>query len=259
MKAKNILLLFSTLFLFTSCPKSEELIEDSVSIEFYNHINGTPIVFDSITGYSEWFNTYSGQTYNVLNLYYLITEIKLTNENGFVLKNLSDIHFISSDDNNTNYLFIPEILSCGEYSNIDFVFGINSEKNISNSFLDEDFHTQMFWPDFMGGGYHYMQLDGKYISNNGNESGYNYHAIRAVDSPGPNPTFPQETFFKVDLGPVNIQKECEITISMNIANWFEIPNTWDLNELNQMLMANSDAQILMYQNGQNVFNIESVE
>ena len=46
---------------------------------------------------------------------------------------------------------------------------------------------------------------------------------------------------------------------MNIANWFDTPNTWDLNELNQMLMANSDAQILIYQNGQNVFNIESVE
>ena len=39
---------------------------------------------------------------------------------------------------------------------------------------------------------------------------------------------------------------------MNIANWFDTPNTWDLNELNQMLMANSDAQILIYQNGQNV-------
>ena len=58
---------------------------------------------------------------------------------------------------------------------------------------------------------------------------------------------------------MNIQKECEITISMNISNWFDTPNTWDLNELNQMLMANSDAQIFMYQNGQNVFNIESVE
>ena len=162
MNVKNIILLFSTLFLFTSCPKSEELIADSVNIEFYNHVNGVPIVFDSITGYSEWFNTLSGQTYNILNLYYLITDIRLTNENGSVLKNLSDIHFVSSDDDNTNHLFIPEILSCGEYSNIEFVFGINSEKNINNAYINENFHNQMFWPDFMGGGYHYMRLEGNF-------------------------------------------------------------------------------------------------
>ena len=45
---------------------------------------------------------------------------------------------------------------------------------------------------------------------------------------------------------------------MNIAEWFKNPNTWDLNVLNQMLMPNSSAQIMMYENGQNVFNLESV-
>ena len=46
---------------------------------------------------------------------------------------------------------------------------------------------------------------------------------------------------------------------MNIAQWFKQPNTWNLNEYNQMLMPNSTAQILMYQNGQNVFNLVSIE
>ena len=249
MKAKNILLLFSTLFLFTSCPKSEELIEDSVSIEFYNHINGTPIVFDSITGYSEWFNTYSGQTYNVLNLYYLITEIKLTNENGFVLKNLSDIHFISSDDNNTNYLFIPEILSCGEYSNIDFVFGINSEKNISNSFLDEDFHTQMFWPDFMGGGYHYMKLEGKfdnetsfYATHTGGLDGIDYSVTKS---------FPVNIISNENGSTHNIR------ISMDVNNWYSNPNNITINS--DGIMGNAELQKKLQENGDdNVFNVQNM-
>ena len=46
---------------------------------------------------------------------------------------------------------------------------------------------------------------------------------------------------------------------MNIAEWFKTPNLWDLNELNQMLMPNTSAQIVMYQNGQNVFNLVSIE
>ena len=45
---------------------------------------------------------------------------------------------------------------------------------------------------------------------------------------------------------------------MNIAQWFKEPNLWDLNVLNQMLMPNSQAQIQMFQNGQNVFSLGNV-
>ena len=62
---------------------------------------------------------------------------------------LSDIHFVSSDNENSNYIYFPEILSSEKYENIEFVFGLNSENNISNSFIDEDFHTQMFWLDLI--------------------------------------------------------------------------------------------------------------
>ena len=43
-----------------------------------------------------------------------------------------------------------------------------------------------------------------------------------------------------------------------IAEWFKGPNTWDLNQLNTVLMPNSAAQILMYENGRNVFSLVSV-
>ena len=162
MKTLKLPILFSILILFTSCPKPEDLIKDSVSIEFYNHIDGTPLIFDSLSGYSDWFSTNSGQNYNILNLFYLITDIKLSDNNGNTLYTLSDIHFVSSDNENSNFIYFPEILSTGKYENIEFVFGLKSENNISNSFIDKDFHTQMFWPDFMGGGYHYMKLEGKF-------------------------------------------------------------------------------------------------
>jgi len=46
---------------------------------------------------------------------------------------------------------------------------------------------------------------------------------------------------------------------MNIAEWFKTPNNWNLNELNQMLMPNANAQIMIFKNGQNVFSLESVK
>ena len=44
---------------------------------------------------------------------------------------------------------------------------------------------------------------------------------------------------------------------MNIAEWFKTPNEWNLNQLNSSLMANSDAQVKMFENGQNVFSLKS--
>ena len=93
--------------------------------------------------------------------------------------------------------------------------------------------------------------------NSENEvQGYNFHAIRAVDNPGDNPSFPQDTFLQVNLGEITIGTDQDINIVMNIAEWFKTPNTWDLNQYNQMLMPNSSAQIMMYQNGQNVFSLQ---
>jgi len=102
-----------------------------------------------------------------------------------------------------------------------------------------------------------MQLEGKFIDNTTTETGYAYHTIRAVDNSGATQVF-QDTFFEVDLGAINITNNTTFNIEMNIAEWFKNPNTWDLNVLNQMLMPNSSAQIMMYENGQNVFNLESV-
>ena len=107
----------------------------------------------------------------------------------------------------------------------------------------------------LGGGYHYMQFDGKFINNMEETQGYNYHAIRAVDNPG-NPSFPQDTFFKVDLGEITIGTDTEINVAMHIEEWFQNPYTWDLNVYNQMLMPNSTAQILIHGNGQNVFSLK---
>jgi hypothetical protein len=138
------------------------------------------------------------------------------------------------------------------------VFGFSNEDNEDGAYPDLNSAS---WnvPAMLGGGYHYMQLDGKYINTSNSEVGYNYHAIRAADNPGANPSFPQDTFFQVDLGAISITDNSTITIAMNIAQWFKEPYSWDLNVYDQMLMPNSAAQILMYQNGQNAFNLVSVE
>jgi hypothetical protein len=103
-----------------------------------------------------------------------------------------------------------------------------------------------------------MQMHGKFVNAASEEQGYNFHAIRAVDDTGM-PTFPQDTFFNVNLGDVNIvSNNTTVEVKMNIAEWFKNPNAWDLNTLNQMLMPNSAAQILISENGRDVFSLGAV-
>ena len=230
----------------TSCPRPEEKIKDSISMEFYNHIDGTPLIFDS-TGYSQWFSTLSNQNFNIYNLYYLVTDIKLTDNDGNTLKTLSDIHFVNSDNMNSNFIYLPEILKSGEYSNIEFVFGLNKDKNINNEYINEDFHNQMFWPEFMGGGYHYMKLEGKF---NDETNFYATHTggLNTVD-------YSISKSFPINIISSQNGSTHSIRISMNLNNWYSSPNYIIINS--DGIMGNSVLQQKLKENGEfNVFNAE---
>ena len=110
----------------------------------------------------------------------------------------------------------------------------------------------------LGGGYHFMQFDGKYKDTNNQDAGFNYHAIRAVDRSDPDNLVFEDTSFEVDLGTVDFTNNATIEVKINIAEWFKNPNTWDLNELNTVLMPNFEAQKLMSANGKSVFSLGEI-
>ena len=194
-------LIFLTLLIMYSCSENDS---DNTFINFKFDHKWNETTINSEDFYSIQFQNSFGNMLSIERLRYLISDIQITNNDGESYS-LNEHNLIDLEDNSSLNFESSQTVKSGLYSNISFVFGFRDEYNIDGAYTDLNTAS---WnvPIILGGGYHYMQLDGKYISNNGNESGYNYHAIRAVDSPGPNPIFPQETFFKVDLGPVNIQK-----------------------------------------------------
>jgi hypothetical protein len=196
-----------------------------------------------------------GTMLSIERLRYVISDITFTTPLNEVIE--LDVYNLIDVTNNNNLRFSPsEPIPPGNYTNVSFTFGFDNEDNAEN-YLDLN-SASFNVPDMLGGGYHYMQFDGKYLDANAMEAGFNYHAIRAVDNPGMNPTFPKDTFFTVHLGGVTITNNATFNIEMNIAEWFKTPNTWDLNQLNTVLMPNSTAQILIFENGQNVFSLGSI-
>ena len=239
--------------MFTSCNKDNGVSQVQITFKFSHNWDGTAVSnanFNSII-----YTNANGEDLSISKLRYLISKITFKKSSGetFILDgyNLVDV------TNNTNQSFTPiTTIPDGDYSKVSFTFGFDNDDNYNENYIDLNSAS---WnvPELLGGGYHYMQLEGKFIDNTTTETGYAYHTIRAVDNSGATQVF-QDTFFEIDVGAVNITNNATFNIEMNIAEWFKNPNTWDLNVLNQMLMPNSSAQIMMYENGQNVFNLESV-
>lgn len=252
---KSIAILFISLLVITSCSEdnNDEISQANITFNFSHSWDTSKITntnFNTIQ-----FTNANGEQLSITKLRYLISRITLENTNGelFILDgyNLVDV------TNNSNLSFTPtQTIPTGNYNKISFIFGFNNKDNYSTNYPDLNSAS---WnvPAMLGGGYHYMQLEGKFIDNTDTEKGYAYHTIRAVDNSGTTPVF-EDTFFEVNLGDLSITNNTTFNINMNIAEWFKNPNTWDLNILNSTLMPNFDAQILMFENGQNVFNLESI-
>ena len=251
-----VMILFLTVFACT------EDLDDNIAIvtnvnttfNFTHNWDGTNVTnadFNTIQ-----FTNQNSEMLSIERLRYLISDMTFTNLNGDVT--VIDGYNLIDLTTNSNLEYAPEMqIPTGTYSNVSFTFGFKNEDNIDGAYIDLN-SASFNVPVMLGGGYHYMQFDGKFINSGSNEQGFNYHAIRAVDNPGSNPTFPQDTFITVNLGPISINSATNIEVKMNIAEWFKNPTAWDLNTYNSVLMPNSAAQIMMHANGQNVFSLGDV-
>lgn len=255
MKRFYTLLILSLVILFGCNSDSDDVAAPvNVTMAFSNYWDDAPVTNSDFNSLN--YTNDLGDLMSIERLRYLISDIEFTKTDGQTI--LLEGYNLVDVTNQTNLSFTPDpkILT-GTYSNVSFVFGLINEKNTDGTYNDLNAAS---WnvPSMLGGGYHYMQFDGKFINSNNEAQGYNYHAIRAVDNAGANPTFPQDTFFRVNLGAITIGADVEINVAMHIDQWFKNPYSWDLNVYNQMLMPNSEAQILIYNNGQNVFTLKGI-
>ncbi|GAA4889684.1 hypothetical protein GCM10023311_12210 [Flaviramulus aquimarinus] len=251
-KIRPIFLILLLLIVSCSDDNDDKVSQANITFNFNHNWDETPVTntdFNTIQ-----FTNANGEQMSITKLRYLISNITFTSTNrerlvlaGYSLVDLTNATNLSF----TSLTNIP----IGKYNNVSFTFGFNNDHNYNNY---TDLNSAS-WnvPEMLGGGYHYMQLEGKFIDNTSTETGYAYHAIRAVDN-SKTPLEFQDTFFEVNLGEVTITNNTVFNIEMNIAEWFKTPNTWNLNVLNNMLMPNFNAQVMMFENGQDVFSLESV-
>jgi hypothetical protein len=241
------------ILVFVSCTKSEIEVSEKVNINFSHNWGGTAVAkpdFNTIK-----FTNSNGEKLSIVRFRYLISNITLTNSENqkTVIKSRQLINLGEETGLSlTSDTAIPQ----GTYK-LSFTFGLNVAGNLDGEY--QDLNSVSFnVPTMLGGGYHFMQFDGKFNGTNSLVNNFNYHVIRAIDRVDPANLVFQDTSFEVNLGDVVIGNSGVIEIKMDISEWFKNPNLWDLNTLNSMLMPNFDAQVLMSANGKSVFSLGAV-
>jgi hypothetical protein len=200
------------------------------SLNFTHTVDGNVLETDQMI-----YTNASGQNYSVQTLKYLLSDITLHSANGTSTL-LEEVHFITISDPSTFNLDIQD-LNSANYTAISFTMGLDSLKNITDNYLNESFFPSFAWPDFMGGGYHYMQLEGDYTT------AFQGYATHTGGTDGLDFSFTKN--FPIALNIENANTT--IIINMEINNWYSNPNTISLTT--DGIMDNANKQALLQANG----------
>lgn len=231
----------------------------SVAIEFDPHFDGVAITsadFNQIK-----FTNAFGNQLSISKLRYLISNVKFHkgHPNHEVIS-LPGYKLIDLTVSGSNIIQLTGSIPKGDYEGLSFTIGFTPTDNISNFYTDLNAATWN-WPAMLGGGYHYMQLEGQFINSSSATVNYAYHFGTAREITTTGDTIFHPNFGTADLSTsafVVTADEVDVHIHVNIDEWFKNPNTWDLNQYSTMLMPNFQAQTMMQQNSATVFEFDHV-
>lgn len=229
--------------------------ESNVTLKFTQNIGGTTIQSEDFNMLN--YTTPEGNVYSVETMQYLISDVRFYKANGDSVM-FDGYHFIDMTDESTFAYTLPEKLDHGGYVGIGFNFGFDEEDNVDGAYNDLN---QLSWssPTMLGGGYHQMKFEGKYIDDNTDTVGFAYHSLSTIRKTTPDTTFHANyAHIKLDQS-MSINATTHIEIQMDIQEWFQNPNLWDLDTYFTMLMPNYDAQVMMKENAATVFSVGTIE
>lgn len=219
----------------------------SVTFTFAHHFAGTTVTSADFNAFN--YVNANNDTLSISKLKYLISDIRFYKSNGDSLV-IEGHHFVDLTTS-SSLTYAPTFdLPFDTYTGISFNFGLDSVDNVTNAYPDLNI-LNWNWLDTIGGGYHFMQMEG-YYKYQGNDSAYTYHMGTAHNMMT---MTNEQNYFKADLGAITITNNISIQIKMDISEWYKNPTNWDLNQYHSDLMMNYTAQKLMNTIGKDVFSL----
>lgn len=211
------------------------------------------------------YSNQAGNVYMVSGLKYFISDVTLYHDGGksLMLNGWKDIFYIDEDiPSGRSWQFFDKI-PAGSYDSVSFVFGFTGEKNKSFMFVNPP-EALMMWPEVLGGGYHYLMLDGKWKDTAGVLQPFNFHLGIGQLYKGEGFEVDSiyafiQNWFRVSLPGSGFQMtdggEITLHVAMHIEKWFREPYVFDFNHWGGAIMQLQPAMEQVRENGRNVFSV----
>jgi len=261
-----LVILGAILFLDISCNNDTPYAGKTtghISFSFTHLVDGLPLEKDNM----KYINA-AGNPYEINQVMYFISDVTLHKSDGTtkLISEWTDIHYVDIDIPSTLTWDVYDDIATGAYDSISFIFGITKEKNQSFRFVNPP-ELNMMWPDLLGGGYHYMMINGSWKDNTDVIKSFAFHLgigqlyksnVIEVDSIY---AFVQN-FFNVKLPNSSFtiveNKTRNIEIIMNVDSWFKTPHIYGHNYWGGAIMQKQPAMQMVKENGFDVFTTGKV-
>lgn len=253
---RHIGIVFSVVFFALFCYSCQKTTssDGKLSIHFALSVDGGEVVFDTL----QYVNAAQNQ-YEVNEVKFFISDLKLYKHGGGVvsIQDNRSTHYYDAALSSTHIWNITDAIDIGAYDSIAFVFGLPPEKNVTGFFVNPP-ENNMAWPVYLGGGYHYLQINGYWLRGDSVRTPFNLHT--GIGQLYENEQIIQyiPNHFTLVLSNKSFEiKEgttTSLTLTMDINQWFTSPHNYNLDEWGESIMQNQEAQEILKENGQTVFH-----
>lgn len=250
----RIVIFSCLLLLLAACRPKPESTTD-LSINFKIEVDGQNISYHSLD-----YENVAGNKYQVDEVKFFISNVRFHSKKGewCNVQSNDGLHYFDSNLPDTYNWLIDNELKVGDYDSVSFIFGLPPEQNVTGYFLNPP-ENNMAWPEVLGGGYHYMQINGKWLNTSQSLQPFNLHTGIGQTYQNGQVTAFIHNHFTVTLPMENctlVENEAkELSLVMNVNDWFNTPNHLDWNEIGGSIMQNQPVQELLRANGPHAFSL----
>ena len=229
---------------FARCHKSESttgpVTSGSIKISVNYKVGANALIFDSLV-----FANKAGNVYSIEKLQYYLSGFRFYN--GGQLKFTSkEVFFCDARDTVSNFELTDFTgMQAGSFDSIAFYIGVAPSLNTSNSLPATMENIDMGWPDAMGGGYHFLKIEGHW-KNGSLLSGYAMHI-------GGN-NYAVRTGVKYNLV-IYPTANAELHMTMDVNQWYETPGIYNFSTDGTYSMGNVTLMQKLSENGVDVLTV----
>jgi hypothetical protein len=218
----------------------------ALTVGYAHLVDGAPVTIGTETPYTNA----AGNAYGVTVVRYFLSDLVLTYADD-TEHEVAGAYYVDHDLPETMTRALADVPT-GELASVRFVFGVPPALNVTGAFTAPP-ESLMEWPEMMGGGYHHMKFEGRYVNEADEPFQFRAHS---------GPLSGTDYTFEVVLDATGHEVTADgadLTIEMNLEEWFENPNLWDLNDFfytgHMGIMNDAAAQLSLSQNGAGVFTL----